>query len=102
MAVIYLQQHGFKIVERNWRTRYGEIDIIARKTGVLYFFEVKYRSSVRFGHPYAAVTQFKRYKIKLATQLYLASHPQIIHKLSIGVIGILNNKIECIENIYDH
>lgn len=102
MAVAYLQQHGYRILERNWRTRYGEIDIIAVKETTLYFFEVKRRGSERFGHPYAAVTNFKLYKIRQAIQMYLASHPQVVHKLSIGVIGILGNTIECIENIYDN
>lgn len=99
MAVQYLQRHGFVIVARNWRTRFGEIDIIARQERALYFFEVKWRRSLRFGHPYAAVTPGKRRKIQLAARAYLSTHSQRYERLAIGVIGITGEHIECIIDI---
>ncbi len=74
-AVAYLQAHGFTILARNWRTRWGEIDIIACRGATLYFFEVKTRGTQQFGHPYAAVTPFKRKKILWTAQAYLSKYP---------------------------
>ena len=50
-AIIFLEQQGFEIVERNWRFGRAEIDIIAHDAGTLVFVEVKTRSSDRFGQP---------------------------------------------------
>lgn len=59
-AVEYLVQQGYKIVARNWRTKYGEIDIIAQRGQTLYFFEVKSRSTNWYGRPALAVDWKKR------------------------------------------
>ena len=48
-AAAFLQKQGFQILEKNYRDRYGEIDIIAKENGYLVFVEVKYRSSLRRG-----------------------------------------------------
>ncbi|MCI4462710.1 MAG: YraN family protein [Caldisericum sp.] len=55
----YLQNNGFKIVERNFRTPFGEIDIIARKGKKLYFVEVKTRTSSEYGRGVEAVNKRK-------------------------------------------
>ena len=62
-ACEYLKAHGCEIVERNMRTRCGEIDIIARDGGCLVFVEVKTRGSDSFGTPAEAVTYYKRRNI---------------------------------------
>jgi putative endonuclease len=51
MAACWLSERGFQIMFRNWRNQRGEIDIIARKKGVLHFIEVKTRRTNSFGHP---------------------------------------------------
>ena len=55
-AAALLADQGYTIVERNYRTRMGEIDLIAEEDGVLCFVEVKARRSARLGHPSEAVT----------------------------------------------
>ena len=74
-ACEYLKAHGCEIVERNMRTRCGEIDIIARDGGCLVFVEVKTRGSDSFGTPAEAVTYYKRRNIIRAAELYLMKNP---------------------------
>ncbi|BCR03947.1 UPF0102 protein [Desulfuromonas versatilis] len=71
-AVRYLQGLGMKIVERNFRTPVGEIDIIARHRKTLVFVEVKTRRSAAFGTPQEAVGAFKQRQILRTAQWYLA------------------------------
>lgn len=67
-----LQKNGYKIIDRNFSFRGGELDIIAEKEGVIYFVEVKSRKSNTYGHPLESITPAKARKIKLTAQLYLA------------------------------
>jgi putative endonuclease len=71
-AVQYLCQQGYQILERNYRCRVGEIDLIARDGRTLAFIEVKTRRSRRFGPAAAAVTIEKQRHLIKASQLYLA------------------------------
>ncbi len=71
IATTYLQTHGLIILERNYRQKSGEIDIIARDGEWLVFVEVKTRTSLRFGQPYEAVTQRKQSQISLVALDYI-------------------------------
>jgi putative endonuclease len=71
LAVKFLKKKGYKIVERNYRTPLGEIDIIAYDGETLAFIEVKTRESISYGQPYEAVNFFKRRKISHVALLYL-------------------------------
>ncbi|MFA5516386.1 MAG: YraN family protein [Desulfuromonadales bacterium] len=70
-AVRFLRRQGMKIVERNFRTPVGEIDIIARHGSILAFIEVKTRRSNAFGTPQEAVGPFKQRQIVRTAQWYL-------------------------------
>ncbi|MGI6129848.1 MAG: YraN family protein [bacterium] len=70
-AVTYLKRLGYRILERNFRCRLGEIDIIAKKGKELVFVEVKTRSSCRFGHPQDAVTPAKQAKLRTVASFFL-------------------------------
>lgn len=65
------RSHGYRILERNYRCPYGEVDIIAEDKGVLAFVEVKSRTSLRYGHPAEAVHGAKRQRILRAASHYL-------------------------------
>ncbi len=75
IAVAWLLEQGFEILERNWRHAHLEIDIIAIKEERLHFVEVKARWSSSFGHPEEAVTRKKFRSLKRAADEYLFHHP---------------------------
>jgi len=75
-AVRCLRRKGYRIVQRNYRCRFGEIDIIARKRNILAFVEVKLRKDRRFAEAREFVTRQKQQRILASAQLYLASHPE--------------------------
>lgn len=71
LAARELENSGYKIIERNFRTRFGEIDIIASDKDGLAFVEVKMKSSTRFGTPAEMITKRKQIKIKRMAECYL-------------------------------
>ncbi len=68
-----LEQAGFRIVGRNFRTRFGEVDLIARKDDILAFVEVKLRKNEDYGSAREFVTVSKQRKIRMAAESYLSS-----------------------------
>jgi len=72
-AANYLRQNGYRILTRNYRTKIGEIDLIAEDQDTLVFIEVKTRSSVRYGMPAEAVNYKKRQKIIQTAYWYLCA-----------------------------
>jgi putative endonuclease len=87
-AAVHLEQKGYRILERNYRTGYGEIDLIAEREQTIVFVEVKTRSSTAFGHPEEAVTQEKLTHIVDSAESYLQEHPELIGDWRIDVISI--------------
>lgn len=73
-AMEYLQQKGHVMVERNWKTKRCEIDIVSRRGQKLYFTEVKYRKTDRQGGGFAAITPTKLRQMKFAAECYLHGH----------------------------
>lgn len=72
-ACRYLEDNGFSIATRNWRTRQGELDIVARRGDVTAFVEVKARRGTGFGEPEEAVTREKAQRIRRLASEYLTS-----------------------------
>ena len=70
----YLSERGCRIVEKEWRCRLGEIDLIAEKDGMILFVEVKLRTNLRYGMPREYVTAKKQEKLRAAALLYLSMH----------------------------
>ena len=80
IAVQFLSDHGYTVIERNWRHGRQEIDIIAKDAASLVFVEVKTRSclspdDMTYGRPAHAVTAKKQHNVTLAAQAYLRCHP---------------------------
>lgn len=88
IATDYLRKQGFTIVTRNFRTRVGEIDIIAKRGDKLHFVEVKARTSDIKGQPYEAVTRRKLEHLKKAAHIYLLQNKNQGLILSIDVISV--------------
>ncbi len=76
IAAAWLSEHGYVIIERNYRRRFGEVDIIAKQGEYLVFIEVKTRSSSRFGTPFDAVTVKKQQQLSRIADDYLLHHGQ--------------------------
>lgn len=70
----WLTTDGFRIVDRNWKTKFCEIDIVAEKDGTTYFVEVKHRSADSHGGGMAAITSRKLRQMRFAASLYLTNH----------------------------
>ena len=88
----YLLAHGYEIIERNWRIREGEIDIVALSTkGVFSFIEVKTRSSVAFGHPFEAINNEKAHRMQRLALAWLATHGCLGCDYAIDASAVLIN-----------
>jgi len=84
-----LTRRGYKLVERNYRTRQGEIDLIVRKRDTLVFVEVKLRRTTGFGAPLEAVTPRKQTTLRSLAEHYLAEREPDFDTFRFDVIGIL-------------
>lgn len=97
----YLRQHGISIIERNFRCRQGEIDIIGRDKDCVIFIEVKYRRTDTFGEALYAVPYYKQKKICCCADYYCMTHPWIRH-FRYDVVGITDTRIEWVQNAFCH
>ncbi len=89
LALRYLTRRGYVLIERNYRTRYGELDLILRDKNTLVFVEVKLRRGVGFGDPLEAVTPRKQAAIRALAERYLSEKKPDFDTLRFDVVGIL-------------
>ena len=88
LAVSYLQKHGYRIIARNFKARYGELDIIATQDNVLVFVEVKTRVGHQYGTPEEAITPRKLREVVKTAQYFSMLHEELPQSLRVDVIGI--------------
>ena len=96
----FLLDNGYKILETNYTTKIGEIDIIAKINDVTVFVEVKDRQTKRFGLPREAVTPHKQNKIRMVAMQYMLSHKLMDSKVRFDCIEILGDNITHIQNAF--
>lgn len=101
LAVRYLEEKGYQILERNYQIRTGEIDIIAKDQDCLVFVEVKYRQNEKHGNPLEAVDYRKQRKIFQTAQYYLYRHKLWDVSCRFDVIGITGTQIHHIKNAFE-
>ncbi len=105
MAAQFLRRNGYQILECNYRTQAGEIDIIARHKGALVFVEVKARRSGSYGDPKYAITPAKRRKISMAALIYLKVNNAMDRRARFDVVtvqtGQAQPRIEVIRNAFE-
>ena len=102
IAEKYLKDNGYKIVERNFRSKGGEVDLIAKdKEGTYVFVEVKTRSNLLYGVPQLAVTQRKQRQISKGALAWMLSRKQHDSSARFDVIAILlqDNQMFSLEHI---
>ncbi|WP_312698842.1 YraN family protein [Sedimentibacter sp.] len=102
IAERYLCENQFSIIERNFISRFGEIDIIAEKDGRLHFIEVKGRKNLSFGYPREAVTWAKQKKLISAARCYfmLKGNDDIPCQFDVIEIIMERKEINMIENAF--
>lgn len=89
IAAAYLTDAGLRLLDRNWRCREGELDIVAREGAAIVFCEVKTRRAVGYGHPVEAVTPAKQRRLRVLAQRWLAAHDEHARDLRFDVVGVL-------------
>jgi len=92
LARQYLSCHHYRIIDHNFRTKIGEIDLIAIENNDLVFVEVKIRKNLSFGFPEEAVTKRKINTIKKIGQYYAQIHSQLPQSLRLDVLSIYPKK----------
>ena len=105
LAAKFLREKGYKIIDRNFRKGYGEIDIIAIKNDILVFVEVKTKTSLSHGTPLEEIGYYKLRSLIKTAEFYKLLNPKLPDQMRIDAISImLDNSgslssIEHIENI---
>jgi putative endonuclease len=93
LACAELERQGLQVLERNWRCRLGEIDIVAAEVGArgltLVFCEVKCRSGLGFGHPLEAITFAKMRTLRQLAALWMREHHLKAATIRLDVIGVV-------------
>jgi ribonuclease HII len=87
-AESYLIEHGHTVLERNWKTRYCEIDIVSQKDDTVYFTEVKYRRNALQGGGLGAITPQKLKQMKFAAEFYTTVNKLQTDSLKLAVISV--------------
>ncbi|HEY5699547.1 MAG TPA: YraN family protein, partial [Acidimicrobiales bacterium] len=93
----HYEAQGYTVLDRNWRCRDGELDLVVRKGRTLVLCEVKTRSSAAFGTPAEAVTRVKQAKLRLLARRYLETAPFRPSTIRFDVAAVLAGHIEIIE-----
>lgn len=94
-----LLKKGYQIISQNFRSRWGEIDLIAQKDKKLIFVEVKSRIGTAKGKPYEAITKRKIYNLRRPIQYFLLQNNYKNYKLSLDVISVIFNRDQEIEDV---
>jgi putative endonuclease len=104
-AESFLKNSGYKILTRNYKTKLGEIDIIAREKDCICFVEVKTRNSADFGLPKEAITPRKQRQIAKTALSYLKEKDLLDKRARFDVVSVLLDetgpKIELIKNAFE-
>ena len=106
IALKYLQQKNYQIIEQNFSCKWGEIDLIALKNNKLYFIEVKTRTSLKKGRPEEAINRRKFQSLTRTVHIYLNKYQLHTHPWQVDVLAILLDnaarraKIKHIPNVY--
>ncbi len=100
VAVEYLKKQGYAILERNFNTKVGEIDIIAQDRDTIVFVEVKARENTKFGQPIESITNQKVRSIIRTAQWYLTAKRKYDSPCRFDVIEILRGEVTHTKNAF--
>jgi len=91
LATQHLKKNGYIILERNYKLRSGEIDIVAKENNTISFIEVKTRGSLEFGSPFASVTTSKQRQIMRTALHYIKVNDLFDYEVRFDVVSVLKN-----------
>jgi len=101
-----LEKKGYRILEKNYRCRHGEIDLVARHRDYIVFIEVRSKTGNAFGSPAESVTAAKKKKLVATALDYLSSHRDVPENWRIDFVAVeldpsggMPNRVEIIENV---
>jgi putative endonuclease len=100
LAAQWYEDHGYVVVDRNWRCRQGELDLVVRRGRELVFCEVKARTTDRFGTPAEAVTRAKQQRLRVLAARYLDDSPLRPTGIRFDVACVLAGRIDVIEGAF--
>ncbi len=89
LAAVFFLDKGFRILERNWNCRLGEIDLIVEKAGRFHFVEVKTRRALTFGYPEESITRTKLKHLARAIEVYLLQSKIQIRDYQVDALAIV-------------
>lgn len=92
IAADYLIERGYLLLDRNYHTRYGELDLVMLENGMIVFVEVKTRTSTSFGTPEESITLSKLEHLENAGLLWLQAHPESPDDWRIDAVSIFMQK----------
>jgi putative endonuclease len=99
-AAAWYEANGYEVVERNWRCRDGELDLIVRHGHNFVFCEVKTRTSDRFGAPVEAITYDKRNRLRHLAARYLDDAPVRPVSIRFDVASVMGGEVEVLEGAF--
>lgn len=97
----FLKKLGYEILEYNFHSLVGEIDIVALYEEYLVFIEVKYRKDAKKGNPFEAISMQKQKRISKCALYYIKKHELQNMPVRFDVVGILGKEIQVISNAFD-
>jgi len=100
IAIKTLKRKGYKIVERNYRTRLGEIDVVAEEKGCLVFVEVKKRNTGLFGDAVCSIDERKKRHIVNAALYYMKTHEAFGRRIRFDVIAIDSGRVKLVKGAF--
>ncbi|MFF1633751.1 YraN family protein [Leifsonia sp. NPDC058248] len=90
VAARWFERHGYAVIDRNWRCRAGELDLVVRREETTVFVEVKTRTSVAYGHPFEAITTAKTARLRRLAGEWCAEQNGGFAQLRIDAVAVID------------
>jgi putative endonuclease len=101
LAIKHIEKLGYTIVDTNYTSRFGEIDIIATDKNTTVFIEVKYRKNLKKGRPIEAVDYYKQKKIIRVAMSYAQKKKLYESPMRFDIIEVIGDKVRIVKNAFN-
>ena len=99
-AAAWYLANGYEVVDRNWRCRDGELDLVVRRARTVVFCEVKTRTTDRFGAPVEAITRDKRQRLRVLAGKWLEQSTMKASQIRFDVASVMGGEVEVLEGAF--